>query len=296
MRKFDETIRKAAEQAPISVPDCVHNALESALADLPAESPENTVRVVSGRRVWKRAAAVAACFVFLTLVLLPNLSVTYAKAFEGVPIIGDFVRVVTIRNYIYDDDRHELHLQVPQVEGNTDADRINRDVEQLTETVLQAFYSDLEKNGGAGFGSVDMDYTVVSNTPDWFTLKLSVTEIAASSNQYFKYYHIDKQSGKVVTLGDLFADAGYKAAITKELKRQMQARMDADETAVYWLEKTDVGAEFAEISDTQNFYWDESGDMVIVFDKYVVGPGSMGTPAFTVPQSVYAPYLKPEYA
>ena len=39
-------------------------------------------------------------------------------------------------------------------------------------------------------------------------------------------------------------------------------------------------------------FFTENGDLVIVYDKYTIAPGSMGNPAFTIPKSVYEPLLK----
>ena len=39
----------------------------------------------------------------------------------------------------------------------------------------------------------------------------------------------------------------------------------------------------------------ENGNLVIRFDEYEVGPGSMGSPAFEIPRSVYESMLKEGY-
>ena len=44
-----------------------------------------------------------------------------------------------------------------------------------------------------------------------------------------------------------------------------------------------------------NFYFNDIGDIVIVFDKYEVAPGFMGTPEFAVNMSVISDVINPEY-
>ncbi|MBR7132114.1 MAG: DUF3298 domain-containing protein, partial [Clostridia bacterium] len=44
-----------------------------------------------------------------------------------------------------------------------------------------------------------------------------------------------------------------------------------------------------------NFYWNENGDLVIIFDEYEVGPGSMGTPEFVIDRDVIKDILKSEF-
>ena len=49
---------------------------------------------------------------------------------------------------------------------------------------------------------------------------------------------------------------------------------------------------FSKIDNNQNFYFSENGNIVIVFDKYEVGPGSSGAPEFEIDKSIYERYLK----
>ena len=53
----------------------------------------------------------------------------YAQALEKIPVIGSILRVVTIRNYFYSDDYHQMDIDVPKIEGNESsaADYINKD-------------------------------------------------------------------------------------------------------------------------------------------------------------------------
>lgn len=292
MNDFDKYIRNKVAEEESTIPSSVKCQIEQTLADLPEKK-----RIVKYNRVFYRYVAAAACVVFVTLFLLPNVSVAYAKALEQIPVIGDIVRVVTIRNYFYSDDRHEMDIDVPHIESenNEAADFINKDVSELTTTLVNQFYKDLEIAGNNGYGSIHVDYEAITNTERWFTLKLSVSELAASSNNYFEFYHIDKYSGKIVELGDLFTTDRYSDILTEEIKKQMQERMDADENVRYWINDSEIGEEFADVDADHNFYWNENGDLVIVFDKYEVAPGSMGTPEFAIDKAVIKDILKAEF-
>ena len=57
---------------------------------------------------------------------------------------------------------------------------------------------------------------------------------------------------------------------------------------LFYKDDADVGAD-------HNFYWTDDGDLVIIFDKYEVGPGSMGTPEFTIEKEVIDKILKSDY-
>ena len=292
MNDFDKYIKSKAAQEQTEIPDSVKNRIEQTLADLPEKKP-----VIKQIRILPRIAAAAACFIFITLFLLPNVSVAYAQALEQIPVIGDLVQVVTIRNYFYADDKHEMGIDVPQIEGEDSeaVDYINKDVSELTTALVNQFYKDLEITGNNGYGSIHVDYEATMNTDRWFTLKLSVIETAASSNTYFEFYHIDKKQGKIVELGDLFNTDNFSDILVAEIKRQMQEQMANDENISYWINNSEIGEEFATVSADHNFYWNENGDLVIIFDEYEVGPGSMGTPEFVIDRDVIKDILKSEF-
>ena len=292
MNDFDKYIKSEVAKEQTDIPDSVKNRIEQTLVDLPEKKP-----VKKQIRILPRIAASAACFVFIILFLLPNVSVTYAQALEQLPVIGDLVRVVTIRNYYYDDNHWKMDINIPQIESedSKSVDYINKDVSELTTALINRFYEDLEINGNKGYGSLNVDYEVVTNTDSWFTLKLTVCQTAASSNTYFKFYHIDKNQGKIVELGDLFNTDKFSDSLVAEIKKQMQEQMANDENISYWINTSGIGEEFATVGANHNFYWNENGDLVIIFDKYVVGPGSMGTPEFVIDKGVIRDILKSEF-
>ena len=93
-------------------------------------------------------------------------------------------------------------------------------------------------------------------------------------------------------LSDLFDDENYKKAISKEIKKQMVSRMEKDKDVVYWIDGENEEWSFSMIEDNQNFYFSNKGNIVIVFDKYEVGPGATGTPEFEINKQIYEKYLK----
>ncbi len=234
--------------------------------------------------------------VFFFLVLMPNFSKAYAKSLADVPVIGRIVKVVTIRNYFYSDDNHEMEINVPRIEDESGAaDYINKDVEELTKILADKFDEERKAAGNEGYGAIYVDYDVVTNTDKWFTLKITVHETAGSSNTYYKYYHIDKTKGEIVKLSDIAENDEFYSTVEAEIKRQMKQRMKNDSDAVYWVDSEDFGQNFEKLEADCNFYWNKKGELVIVFDKYEVAPGSMGTPEFTIGKSVTDKVIKPEY-
>ena len=292
MNDFDKYIKSMASEENTDIPDSVKNKIEETLAAL----PEKNIHIKK-TKILPRIAATAACFIFVIFFLLPNVSVAYAEAFEEIPIIGRLIKVITVRNYFYSDDYHEMDIDVPKVSGEDGdaADYINNDVNKLTDTLVKQFYKDLDSIGDSGHSSIYVDYETVTNTESWFTLKMRVHEAAGSSNTYYKYYHIDKKSGKIIKLSDLSEDEGFLETLEKEIRQQMRSQMDNDSSKIYWLDDSVIGKDYVALTPEHNFFWNENGDLVIVFDKYEVAPGAMGTPEFTVDKALISDMLKSEY-
>ena len=278
MDKFDNYLKEKAEKENFEVPEKVNERIDALLKSLPETKEKKT-----SLKIYRRCATVAASIVFVMLFLLPNLSIGYAKAMEDIPFIGKLIQVVTARNYFYDDGNHEMNIKVPEISENDSivVDCINKDINELTDLLVNEFYKEMEISGKDSYGSLYVDYETVTDTDDWFTLKISINEVAASSNCYFKYYHIDKKNDRIVTLGDLY-DKQQLKAIAQSITTQMKDHMKNDSHADYWIE--DEYGEYSELEirkDT-NFYFNEKNETVIVFDKYEGGPGYMGCPEFTI--------------
>ena len=270
MKEFDQYIRDTASREELPMPKNFHDRVENTLSGLPE------ITAMPSRRRMPRFLTSAACFFFTFFMLLPNVSPVYASAASRIPVIGALVEVFTIRDYDYRDASHELLAEVPAVSvpgGGAGEENVNTDARELVERIVKDFYDTLDQ----GPNSVTVTYETVTNTPEWFTLKLTVEEIQASGAVRYVYYHIDPATGSYVTLGDLF-DAEGRRFLSRQVLEQM------NETDYF------PGELPEELSEQQNFYF-ENGDLVLVFDEYTIAPGSMGTPSFTIPAEAYRNYL-----
>ena len=289
--RFDEYVKALIAEEEIELPESVRKRTEHTLTSLPIRIPKQKPRIM------RSIASIAACMAILLVGVMPNISTTYAAAVEDIPIIGDLVRVFTIRNYFYEDDRHELNAEIPEIADpkNEDAGNlINKDIDELTSAVISKFYHELEISSGKGYGSVYIDYETLTNSEHWFTLKLTVSELKGSSDTSSKYYHIDRTTGAYVTFADLFESEDY-AWLEEIIVSQMKAQMSQDEGVSYWVEDSEVGEDFTALDGEQNFYFAENGSLVIVYNKYEVGPGSMGCPEFEISPEEYRGYITPHY-
>ena len=291
MNPFDKMLFQMAKQEKIPVPEQTSQKIEDVLSQLPQRK---VVRFSPLRRI----AAAAASLVFVFLFLLPNVSVTYAETLEQVPILGELIRVVTIRNYVYSDDYHDMSIDVPNIEDATmgsAAEEINKDVDALTQQLMDQFYADAESIGEDGHTAVYADYEIVTNTDQWFTLKLSVHLASGSGTNYYVFYNVDRSSDQIVTLGQLFTDDSYAEVLRQDILAQMKQRMEEDPSLVYWTEDSNMGQDFIDLQPEHNYYFDDAGNLVIPFDEYEVAPGYMGCPEFTIQRSVFESLLNDAY-
>lgn len=258
-------------------------------------------------------AAVAAAA--LILVLLPNTGADLAYAMGNLPVVGKLFQAVTFRDYQYESDRFNADVEVPQIvveEAETEEpgketaqekkehteklqetiDQVNFDIDQATNRLIEEFKASAEL--GESYGSLEIHHETVTDNERYFTLKLAIFQAAGSGAESYKFYTIDKQSGRQVQLKDLFrADSGCLEVMSENIRNQMRALMAQDEMNQYWVDSTDMPEwNWQGLKDDQNFYFDAAGNLVIVFDEYEVAPGYMGAQEFTVERKVFEGMLK----
>lgn len=280
MDLFDRQLKAMAQEEPFPLPEDYAGKVFSTCASL----EEKTMKTKNHTTLRRWLIGVAAALAIL--VAVPNLSPSAAAAMEKIPVLGSVVRVITFRHYTQDSDHTHADVSIPQIEGSG-ASSVNADIQKYVDQLLKKFQSDCADIGEA-YESLDVSYKVVTDTDDWFTLRVDALEIQASGYEFSKIYNIDKSTGRTVALGDLFrSGADWKTVLKNEVLRQMKEQM-ADTSSG----KTYFTDEFTGIPDNQNYYFDQDGNLVLAFDEYSVAPGSMGAVEFTVKRTVYQDLLK----
>ena len=290
MKFFEDLkIKKIARDEDIKAPDKYLKCVEQTLNDL-KNNEEEIKPIWSNMRKFNYAIAMT----MLMFMFLTNVSPKFAYAMQEIPIIGNVVKVITIRNYFDKDGNSEIEMEIPNLKNDNNSqsqtnENVNEDVNQLTQNILDKFYAEMNSENHL---SIKVESDVIQNNKYWFTLKLTISEVAASSDLKYKYYNIDKRTDEIVKLSDLFDDENYKKAISEEIKKQMVSRMEKDKDVVYWIDEENEEWSFSMIEDNQNFYFSNKGNNVIAFDKYEVGPGATGAPEFEINKQIYEKYLK----
>lgn len=270
MDPLDEKLKQRAKEEPFPLPEEFSQRLEALCRELEAQ-PVRKKRVFHPLR-WTAGAAAA------LILLLPNVSVSAQATMEQIPVLGSIVRVVTLRNYFYDDGHSFASVSIPSVsQGGPGGDAVNEAVQEYTDRLLTQFQQDIQDTG-EGYQGLDVSYEVTCDTDTWFTLRINALQVQASGHEMVRYYHIDKTTGEMVTLSDLFPQGtDYVTPLSQEVLRQMEGEPDF------------FPEDFAAIDPQQSFYWDDQGDLTLVFDEAEVAPASRGVVEFHIPQEVTQP-------
>ena len=244
-----------------------------------------------------RISAAAAALV-IAFIALPNMSPAIAYAMEQMPIIGQFVKVVTFRNYEYEDEQHKAEMDIPEIvideqmpdeqfqsvlEGTTS--EMNSEIQKLSKELLDEFVNHMQKE--MGYEELIVKSEVVTTTQEYFTLKLSCYQSEASGYEWNYFYTIDLTSGKQLQLKDIFVDdVDYITPISENIKEQMRSQMEQDENILYWIEDEIEELNFNAITEEMNFYINQNNNVVICFNEGDVAPMYMGIIEFEIPAEV----------
>lgn len=279
------------EYEQIPVPDELSFRVRTAIARAKREKKEKYVMRI--RKAAKTLGATAAAFM-LTVVALANSSQNIAQAMEQLPVLGAITKVVTFRTYEDERGNVSAHVDVPQIEGGDEVRAVNDAIEAYTDTIIARYEADAAIMGDEGHYDLNVSHTVVTDNERLFAIRFDETLVMNSGNESVMIYNVDKSTGKILTLADLFLpDSDYIAVLTENIQEQMQARMDADENVYYWLHDEIEAMNFKELSPDVAFYVNAEGELVIVFNEGDVAPMYMGVVEFAIPAEVTAAIAQP---
>lgn len=244
-----------------------------------------------------RLAATAAALV-IAFISLPNMSPTIAYAMEKIPVIGQFVKVVTFRDYEYEDEHHRADVEIPELVIEVESqevrpetslentiDGIDAEIREITNELLNEFGNHMREE--LGYKELIVKSEVLLTTQEYFTLKLSCYQGEASGYTGNYFYTIDLASGKCLQLKEIFAeDTDYINPISENIKEQMRNRMVQDENVYYWLNDEIDELNFKTITEETSFYINENNNVVISFNQGEVAPMYIGDVEFEIPAEV----------
>lgn len=264
-------------ELPEELPGVVEAALRR--GERKARSRRRTIRALSP------VAAALAVFV-----LMLNTVPTFASAMYEVPVLGDVCRVLTVRSDHYENETVSVDIEVPAIDvelGNASwAESVNRLIEATvdmevaqSEERAREYYQAFIDTGGKpeeyNAIGIEVDYEVYYASDSVLSFAVIKTETLASAYETFHYYNFDIDTGRELTAEDLAGENWREKAL--EALRELMAEPEDGE--VYW----ELGeSELEAAIDEAQLRLDSSGAPVLVFQKYSIGPGSMGRPEVNI--------------
>lgn len=248
-------------------------------------------KVMSMKKTWngkKTTGLIAACVVFCFTAGL-NISPTFATDMQANPVLGGISRVLTFRSYEVSDGDKTISAEIPQVnvgeegyskEVNEQIQKIVADYEAKAAEDIEAYKEAFLATGGteeefeAKNIKVNVDYEVKCETEDTLSLVLTGYEDWNASTVVTEYYNINLKDNSEITLEDLLGPDYINIA-----NESIKAQIDADSSGLYFDEE--MGG-FTTITPETNFYINEAGNPVIVFQKYEIAAGAAGMPEFEI--------------
>lgn len=219
-----------------------------------------------------------------------NVSPAFADAVKEVPIVGNLVNLVVVKNYKVNDKNVEADINVSKIDGLKNKELQDNLNEEFMKQGKEAYENLIKEIPDIGEGKkyVGMDYKIKSETDSILSIEVSKSEIQASGYETRKHYVIDKEKQVVLTLPLIFKDKSYVDVISDNIKEQMRKQMKEDEGKSYFIdsEKDFAEDDFKKIAENQDFYINSNNDLVICFDEYEVAPGYMGPVEFVIPKEI----------
>lgn len=236
-------------------------------------------------------AAAAVCILFTAAL---NMSPVFAKEAAQFPVIGGLARVLTFRSYETEKDDIAVSVEIPTIEMIAEdtgiaVDEINQEIftrcnQYAEDAILRAeeYRTAFLETGGTPEEwaehkiKVTVDYEIKQQNSDYLSFVVRGTENWTNANSDSKYYNIDLNTGKLVTLEDMLG-SNYIELINRSIREQIAERQHAGET---FFSEAEGG--FTGISEDVRFYINGNNRPVIVFDKYEIAPGASGEIEFEI--------------
>lgn len=284
-----EEIKKAQEvYKSIKIPSKLESCVKEAIS--------NKTKKYYSFRGLKYAMSTVAC-TFVAFIFFVNVNPSFAQQMYDIPVIGDIAKVFTVKEYHENDDLKLINAKIPAIQntGNTDLEqRINYEIMTKMNDVLKeaedraAEYKDaVIATGGEEKDyvpvNIQVDYEIKYSVDDIISFVIYKSETLASAYTETFFYNIDIETGKNLNLKDLLGE-NYKDIVNETIYKEIEERSKNPDNIYF---TADEGGFEGIENEYQDFYINSDGKVVIVFEKYKIAPGYMGTQEFVIDKQIF---------
>lgn len=311
MRPFNEELLKESkkEYENIAIPKELNARMEEAI--------RKGEKKMSGknRKFNFRIPATVLAASLCVLVLGLNTSEAFAKTMGGLPVVGSVMQFLTIKNYetttqdenvITKVDKPEFSVKEDNgtVENATDeiaqltakeiAERVNAEITERVDaytTDANARIAEYKEAFLATGGTeeqwqernfvVDVHHEIKSQRDGILSFAMIYSENWNSGFGESKYYNISLADGSDLALSDLLG-TDWRTVVEESVKEQAKKQTAEDASKSFWILDEESPFYTEEVFENPAFYVNENGNVVVVFPKYSIAPGYMGTCEFEI--------------
>lgn len=244
----------------------------------------------------KYAVTTVAC-TFLTFIFMLNVNSSFATNISEIPIIGDMAKVFTIKEVNEEDKTKLINAKIPALEntGNTELEkRINYEIMLKMNEILEeaekraAEYKEaVIETGGNEYDyqpiNIQIDYKVGYSNDKVVSFMISKSETLANAYTEIYFYNVDIETGKKLNLRDVLGNE-YKQIVDTTIYKEIEERSKNPDNIYF---TADEGGFEGIENEYQDFYINSDGKVVIVFEKYKIAPGYMGTQEFVIDKQIF---------
>ena len=131
--------------------------------------------------------------------------------------------------------------------------------------------------------TIQIDYKVGYSSDKVVSFVILKSETLASAYTERFFYNIDIESGKELNLRDVLGN-DYKQIVDETIYKEIEERSKNPNNSYF---TKDEGGFSGIENEYQNFYINSEGKVVIVFEKYEIAPGYMGTQEFVIDKQIF---------
>lgn len=279
----------------IQIPEELNKVVLNAIKQSEIKIKEKNIIYMKKKKLYYKWGTGIVASLILAIIIGVNTSAAFAMEMQKIPVIGQLIKVFTIRSYEQNDDNLKISLEVPKIEfikENTSnlSNEVNAEISNMcNEYANEAKERAKEyKKAFIATGGTEEEwiehkiqikvwYEIKGQTDRYLSFAVLGTESWSSAYAETKYYNLDLTNLKYLTLEDILGD-NYIQIINDNIKSQIQAR-EKEENIHFWSVEEEG---FKSINSDTKFYINSIGNPVIVFEKYEIAPGAMGEVEFEI--------------
>ncbi|MBN2796528.1 MAG: DUF3298 domain-containing protein [Clostridia bacterium] len=214
------------------------------------------------------------------LVTSLNVSETFAETVTNIPVIGQIANLLIVRSYDFEKEDLSGTVNVPNVTisdetlkkfiNDTINEKVDNVLKEAEERIMEYKEAFIETGGteeqwAEKNMTVTADYEVYLENEDFLSFRVYTHESLAAVYATNLFFTLDLKNQQLLTLEDLIGP-NYIEIISTKAKEMMT--VDSEN---YFEQSEDWS-----IRPDMNFYLNDQGETVVVFEKYEIAPGAMG--------------------